>query len=210
MDTDIRFREIQSDSMSDDLRIIYRSKFAPRSLIGGITVLVGTIVMLIAFMCDKSGIEFNDIHIFGEFVLINLISWSASFIQLSGLPVRRFERKNSEELPMIERSYMTGRMLLYKVSGLNIGDDYIVFINSIKCSCVRLSDIREVIAYRDPQWRNFKDKPKKRAYIIAICINGQKPILINVDRYESEYLCDELMRRRVNIVKENYEKEKYI
>ncbi len=103
---------------------------------------------------------------------------------------------------MIERSYMNGKMLLHASFALNIGDDCLVFVKPTKCIYIKLSNIMHAGAVRDWEWRNFKDKANRRAYNIALFLRDrQKTVLLKLDRYETDYLCDELDRLGVNITK---------
>ena len=93
-------------------------------------------------------------------------------------------------------------MLLHASFALNIGDDYLVFVKPTKCIYIKLSNIMHAGAVRDWEWRNFKDKPNRRAYNIALFLRDrQKTVLLKLDRYETDYLCDELDRLGVNITK---------
>lgn len=201
-ENDIEFREIQADSMSEDLRIIYRTKFAPRCIICEITLLISVGVILFAYLCNDNGISLND-----SIILIQIIGLTVAFsfitvLLVLALPAKLFERKHSEVLPMIERSYMNGKMLLHASFALNIGDDYLVFVKPTKCIYIKLSNIMHAGAVRDWEWRNFKDKPNRRAYNIALFLRDrQKTVLLKLDRYETDYLCDELDRLGVNITK---------
>lgn len=198
------FREIKADSVSADLRAVYRRKYAPRSLLYGVCCLAlsgGITAVIMSFIeYARSITAIAAAVIFGLAALVFFIEAAEQF---AGIPVKAFEKKNREELPMIERSYMGGRMILNPLSGLNIGIDYIVSIESSVCECFRIPDITaaDVLFVTDTKRDRAGFITKQEfSYVVRLFVRGRKkPVKHIVNAVQSEYIRDELMRHGMKL-----------
>lgn len=201
------FREITANSMSADLKNLYCRKFAPKNL------LLGTVSLVYAYLMAAyivTGIGNGIMPAFFNIVagiaalyfgLSGIILVCEAASQFAGFPADRFEKKYREELPMIERSYMGGRMIIALNSVLNIGLDYIVSVSTSECEAVSISDIIGAQAIRVHKVR--RDRAgfiTKQKFEYVICIYARqrnKPIKHIVNELQAEYIRDELIRRGI-------------
>lgn len=214
------FRNITAETMSADLKSIYRRKFAPRCL------LLGTICMLVAAFMVAYILLDQDNSILTRIFYIVVAIYSCLFgfcgisliiesvLQVTGVHVKSFENKNRDELDMIERSYMSGRMMVAPNSGLNIGIDFIIYLDWYKCECIRISDVSSVNALCIRTTGHGKSgfiKEQKYEYNIIVDVIGRKkPIKYIANELQSEYIRDEFARRGIYAIRNYCEKEKYL
>ncbi|MDO4864747.1 MAG: hypothetical protein Q4A05_11310 [Ruminococcus sp.] len=214
------FREIAAETMSADLKSVYRRKFAPRCfLLGALCMAFAAFIAL--YLVLDLGVDimpsFFDIIagvfacLFGIFGISFILE---SLLQFAGFHVKSFERKYHAELAMIERSYLGGRMMLSPNSGLNIGIDFILYLYWYGCECIRISDVSHAETLRMRTTKRGKAgfvTEQKYEYIVVIYVKGrEKPIKYVANELQSEYIRDELARRGIHAIKTYNEKEKYL
>lgn len=213
------FREIAAETMSADLKSIYRRKFAPRCFLLGALCMASAAFIALYLILDL-GVDimpsFFDIIagvfacLFGLFGILFILE---SVLQLVGFHVNSFEKKNRMDFAMVERSYMGGRMMLSPNSGLSIGIDFIVYIDWYGCECIRISDVSHAETLRMRATKRSKAgfvTKQKYEYIVEIYVKERnKPIKYVANELQSEYIRDEFARRGLYVIKTYNEKEKY-
>lgn len=201
------FREITANSMSADLKNLYCRKFAPKNLLLG-TVCICCAVLFAAYIV--TGIGNGVMPFFYNIVagiavlffgLAGFVIVCEAALQFAGIHVSSFEKKHREELAMIERSYMGGRMIVAADSAINIGIDYIISVRSSECECIRISDVIGAESLRVRKVKRdragFMTKLQYE-YVISIYVKKhRKPVKYIVTELQSEYIRDELTRRGI-------------
>ena len=201
------FREITADSMSADLKALYRHRFAPKNLLLG-TVCICCAVLFAAYIV--TGIGNGVMPFFYNIVagiavlffgLAGFVIVCEAALQFAGIHVSSFEKKHREELAMIKRSYMGGRMIVAADSAINIGIDYIISVRSSECECIRISDVIGAESLRVRKVKRdragFMTKLQYE-YVISIYVKKhRKPVKYIVTELQSEYIRDELIRRGI-------------
>ena len=204
------YRRISAETMTEDLKGIFRRRHAPLVLfIGAVSLAVTAFIIYLFVSMSVSSV----LHDFGPLPVVTLIM--TAFIALAciiigtdlliGFPVTSFAEKEKERLSMIDRSYMGGSMICGWFSGINIGIDYCVYydLNSVKC--FRTEDIwhikvnRRIKKKRDRSGFDVRDK---KDISVELCVRGVRDTFrVSVNGLQLEYICDEFMRRGVKIVK---------
>ncbi|MBR6070480.1 MAG: hypothetical protein IKP78_07830 [Ruminococcus sp.] len=212
------FREITAETMSADLKSIYRRKFAPRCFVLGTLCLpiagFMALYILLDFGVDIMPSFFNIIAgILACFLVFCGIGFvSESVLQYAGFHVKSFEKKFRAEFAMIERSYLGGRMMLSPNSGLNIGIDFIVYLDWYGCECIKISDVSRaemMCVHTTKRSKAGFITEKKFEYLVLIYVSERKkPIKYVANELQSEYIRDEFARRGVYTINTYNEKEK--
>lgn len=134
------FQQVRGDSMKRDLDRRYISKF-------GIAMLIAAAAFFIAAIFWRTG--FAEINFTLAISGIIFGGWGA--YKLRKTPVRAFIKQCGERLPVIERSYLNGRMLTYRRNGegscnngINIGGNYTVIYSADSITAIDNSDIESV------------------------------------------------------------------
>jgi len=213
------FREIAAETMSADLKRIYRRKFAPRCfLLGALCMAFAAFIAL--YLILDLGVDimpsfFNIIAgILACFLVFCGIGFvSESVLQYAGFHVKSFEKKFRAEFAMIERSYLGGRMMLSPNSGLNIGIDFIVYLDWYGCECIKISDVSRaemMCVHTTKRSKAGFITEKKFEYLVLIYVSERKkPVKYVANELQSEYIRDEFARRGLYVIKTYNEKEKY-
>lgn len=127
--------------------------------------------------------------------------------QLFGLPVYLFLRKHRTDSEAIERSYMEGKMIYGKLSGINVGFEYCVYYDLFSVSCFNVRNIAYTETFRkikkEKSTSGFYHKVKQDISIKINIKDEKNPYEISLNEQQLEYLCDELKRRGVQIINNN-------
>lgn len=201
---------IRSESMTKHLKKIYRTKLFPLCFFYGLL----SIAVLLAFYnswksskdnkyIDAPSLKEKICVIF--FAIFGTICTLTAIYQFLGLPVYLFLRKHRSDAEAIERSYMEGKMIFGKISGINVGFEYCVYYDffSVSCFNVRNIEYAEILVKIKKEQSTSGFYHKVKQYIsVKIHIKDEKnTYAISLNKQQLEYLCDELMRRGVAIIK---------
>lgn len=134
------FQQVRGNSMKADLDRRFRSRF-------GIAMLIVAAAFFIAAALIRTGLIETNVILAAAGLLFG--GWGA--YKLLKTPVRKFIKSCGDKLPIIERSYLNGRMLTYKrngerscISGINIGGNYIVIYEDKVIRCIDRNEIGSV------------------------------------------------------------------
>ena len=134
------FEHIKGDSMKADLNRHYRS-------ISGMIMLAIAIFFFIAAAIVRTGLLETNVIL----AVSGLLFGAWGIWKLMKTPVRSFIKQCGENLPMIECSYLNGKMLTYRKNGehacnngINIGGNYIVIFSSKAINCFARNEIESV------------------------------------------------------------------
>ncbi|MCR5599589.1 MAG: hypothetical protein K6G33_02450 [Ruminococcus sp.] len=198
------FREITGENMKSDLKTISRWKFAPRWLFMSFSVLIFIPLALWIYKDDHDFIS-EILLIFTSGIAI--FCFVMAIIHFSGFYVKLFIKRADEKLPMIERSYMGGNMICTKECDFNIGIDYCVYINMSETGYFSISDIYNAVLTRKRTKKYDRYSSygsEKNELYMCISLKNQKHTYdIHGNELQLEYICDELVRRGVKIIKNN-------
>lgn len=201
------YRNIRCDSMSKDLKLIYRTRIFPVVFFFG---MLSAAFLAFIYYYEKSS-EYVRSLSFGEKIFVFLIALFGiaciltAIHEFLGLPVLLFIRKHRENADAVERSYMEGKMICGKLGGINVGFEYCVHYDlfSVDCFSVRKIEYAEVIikVKKKQDRAGFYHKVKKDISIKLNVRDEKYPYNIDVKESQLEYICGELMRRGVMIIK---------
>lgn len=207
-----RYRNIRSDSMSKDLKLLYRTKVFPIGLFWGV-LSDAFLAVFYYFMKKSQDNEYTDSPSVFEkiFLLIialfGIICILTAIYEFIGLPVYLFLRKYRTDAEAIERSYTEGKMICGMLSGINVGFEFCVYYDLFSVSCFNVRNIE----YAKVE-KKIKKKTDRSGFVcnvkqeISLEINLKDikfPYKISLNEQQLEYLCDELIRRGVKIINNN-------
>lgn len=203
------YRDIRTGSMSKDLKKIYRTRLFPVCLFVGLIVLVYPVISYIwkktsednEYLSSPSFIETMTAILF---VILGALCILTAVYEFLGLPVYLFRKKHCADMEAIERSYMEGKMVCGKLSGLNVGFEYCVYYDLFSVCCFSARDI----IYAKTVRKLKKEKSRTGFYTkvqqditIELRVNGEEfPYHISVNEEQLENICGELTRRGVRII----------
>ncbi|MBE6862924.1 MAG: hypothetical protein E7497_08555 [Ruminococcus sp.] len=202
------FSEINTTTMADNLKSICRKKYATKWLIMSLLPLLFLPLAIFGFRIEKSILSV----IILVFLIISAFCCMAmSIYNFSGLNINVFIKKAGENLNMIERSYMGGKIVQTKAQTFNIGIDYCVYTDLFDIDFFKNSDVTEAVLTesRTKKYDRFGFYAgEKNEMYVSISIKGNKSTFkIQGSQLQLEYICDELLRCGIKINKK-YIKEK--
>ena len=204
------FHDINSASMAKDLKKIYRTKLFPIVFLYSPLCICISVIIIFLLISINSNEYLENPPLSDKirtiiFVFISVGCLLVSLYELLGLPVYFFLRKHHEEVETTERSYMEGKMICSKLSGINIGPEYCIYYDLFSVDCFPVNEIlyAETI-------KKLKKKSGTAGFVskvkldisLNIAIKGEEAVYnIALKEFQLEYLCDELIRRGVTIIK---------
>ena len=204
------YRNIRCDSMSKDLKLIYRTRILPVVFFFGMLSAAFLAFFYYYEKSSKNSEYIRSLSVFEKIFVILIALFGIACIltaihEFLGLPVLLFIRKHRENADAIERSYMEGKMICGKLDGINVGFEYCVYYDlfSVDCFSVRNIEYAEVIikVKKKQDRAGFYHKVKKDISI-KLTVRGEKyPYNIDVKESQLEYICGELTRRGVQIIR---------
>ena len=204
------YRNIRCDSMSKDLKLIYRTRIFPVVFFFGMLSAAFLAFFYYYENSSKNSEYIRRLSVFEKIFVILIALFGIACIltaiyEFLGLPVKLFIRKNRENADAVERSYMEGKMICGKLGGINVGFEYCVHYDlfSVDCFSVRKIEYAEVIikVKKKQDRAGFYHKVKKDISIKLNVRDEKYPYNIDVKESQLEYICGELMRRGVMIIK---------
>lgn len=196
------FREITAETMADDLKEICRKKYAPRWLIVTAAVLLFLLLSIWIFYAER---DFSSVCLMVFLIILTCGCFAMFVYAFSGLSVKVFTKQAGNNLNCIERSYMGGKTICATVHTLNIGIDYCVCTDLFGIGFFRNSDIQKVVLIekrtKEYDRSGFYAGEKNELYISFIIKDEKRPYDIHGTQLQIEYICDELMRCGIKIIK---------
>ena len=198
---------IETETMADDLKRIFRRKICP--LCFGIGFVLLPLMFFLIY--DFAGTSFKPgpggIFAIGLCGFLGFGSLLLGIYHIFGLSVNSFIKKEHERIDDLERSYMMGNMVCGNYSGVNIGIDYCVHYDVGGVYCFRIEDIESVKASKQITMKRdrsgFSVKEKKEIFAEIRLKNKDKPYKVDLTELQLEYVCDEFTRHGVKVVKNN-------
>jgi len=200
---------IRSESMKKHMKKIYRTRLFPICFFYGLLSIAVLLAFYISWESSKDN-KYIDAPSMKEricvffFAIFGTSCISTAIYQFFGIPVYLFLRKHRSDAEAIERSYMEGKMIYGKLSGINVGFEYCVCYNLFSVSSFNVRNITYAESFRkikkEQSTSGFYHKVK-HDISVKINIKGEKkPYDISLNEQQFEYLCDELKRRGVQII----------
>lgn len=181
-------------TMISDLKKRYINRFNIEMIISGI---------LISLIYFSACLIWNDLFNFKLCVITAIVAISCiteGLVLCSANPVKKFAKKYRAFLPKIEKSYLSGTMVINNQVGINIGNEYIVIYSpkevavintnaviNAEVSCNHEKEIQDGIYFGS----NF------RFFIQIITSNTLYPPKIELGEFKCEMVRDELKRRGI-------------
>jgi hypothetical protein len=203
---------IRSESMTKHLKKIYRIRLFPLCFFYGLLSIAALLAFYISWKSSKDNKYIAPPSLKAKICVIFFAIFGTGCIltaiyQFCGLPVYLFLKKHRTDAEAIERSYMEGKMIYGKLSGINVGFEYCVCYDLFSVSCFNVRNIEYAETFRkikkEKSTSGFYHKVKQDISV-KINIKGEKnPYSISLNEQQLEYLCDELKRRGVQIINNN-------
>lgn len=196
--------------MSKDLKLIYRTRIFPIVLLFGALSAAFLAFFYYYERSSKNSEYIRKLSVFENIFVILIALFGiactlTAIYEFLGLPVYIFQKKHLNDTEAIERSYMEGKMICGKLGGINVGFEFCVYYDlfSVDCFSVRNIEYAEVIIkVKKKQDRAGFYHKVKRDISIKLTVRGENfPYNIDVNEEQLEYICGELMRRGVQIIK---------
>lgn len=196
------FREITAETMAEDLKEICRKKYAPKWLI---LTAAALLFLLLSIWIFKEEGDFSAVCLMTFLIFLTCGCFAMFVYTFSGLAIKAFIKQAGKDLSRIERSYMGGKTICARRHTLNIGIDYCVCTDSFGIDFFRNSDIQKTVLTekRTKEYDNsgFYAGEKNELYVSFIIKDEKRPYDIHGTQLQLEYICDELMRCGIKIIK---------
>jgi len=202
------YRNIRSDSMSKDLKLIYLTRIFPIVLFWGMLSAISLAFFYYYGKSSKNNEYTSKLSVFEKAIIIMIALFGIACIltavyEFIGLPIYIFQRKHRNDTEAIERSYMEGKMICGKLCGINVGFEYCIYYDlfSVDCFSVRSITYVEVIkkVKKEKDRAGFYHKVRQDISI-KINVSGEKyPYTVSVNEVQLDFICSELKRRGVII-----------
>ena len=127
------FKSVDTDSMR---------KFLLKSRRGNEKIFTGVFVILLSALFAWQAVRI-DTFMRALYIIFAVLFFAGGvwlLLSFSGIEVKEFY-KETENIEQIEASFMKGKVLTYKRSGVNIGSEYLVVFSDVICA-VKYEDIR--------------------------------------------------------------------
>lgn len=205
-------KSIRSESMIKHMKKIYRTKMLPIFFFYGLLCLAIIIAFFISWKNNKDNKYFEAPSLKEKiciifFVLAAIFCIFSAIYEFLGIPVYLCLREHRDDAEAIERSYMEGKMIYGKLSGINVGFEYCVYYDLFSVSCFNIRNIEYAKTFRkikkEQCTSGFYHKVKQNLSIKINIKGDKKSYTVSLNERQLEFLCDELMRRGVKIIKNN-------
>lgn len=185
-----QFEEISSKGMKDDLKKRYRKMVSVFLIFCDLVIAIFAGYILSSDIGDTKNKIFS--FIFLSFIGAGIFYGGTAIVSR---PVRIFYRGNNDFIT-IENSYKNGKMMTYKRSGINIGQDYTVIYDEKNVTAIKNTNIQYVTRALVRRKTYYNGEFSKDKYFNKLYIKTYMwKYTVELNEYQIETAINELRKR---------------